>query len=188
MDRGELPYATTLVIEGNTLYRAAGSSKSEIAQAIASPWFELGIQTPQLGAAARPAAFAYSRLLAVKIGKSEASNGPLLPISTKALVRTETQSLVSEEDNLVCEIEAIFKRLQSNGVKLMIVILPPGASQDSPNMRIPLEISRRAKIPLLDLTESLPAASVRFTDGVHMDPQSAAAALRTILKALDELT
>jgi hypothetical protein len=84
--------------------------------------------------------------------------------------------------------EAIFMRLQNKGVKLMIVILPPGKSKDTPNVRLPAEISRRTNVPLLDLTDSLPKDSVRFTDGVHMDPQSAAAALRTILKALDELT
>jgi hypothetical protein len=187
MDRGELPYAPILVIEGNTFYRAVGSNKSEIAQAIASPWFEIGINTPQLSASARPAAFAYSRLLAAKIGRSEGPDGRLLPVSTKALVCTETQHLAKNEGHLICEMEAIFMRLQNKGVKLMIVILPPGKSKDTPNVRLPAEISRRTKVPLLDLTDSLPKDSVRFTDGVHMDPQSADAALRTILKALGEL-
>jgi hypothetical protein len=50
---------------------------------------------------------------------------------------------------------------------------------------MPYELARVAGIPLLDLSKDLPPGSVRYTDGIHMAPASAAAALRSILAALE---
>ena len=185
MDVGILPIAPVLIIEGNTLYRAVGGQVSEISKAIRSPWFKMGIRIPQLGATARPSAFAYSKLLARKIGSMQGPNGPMLPISNITIIPAPDSGLPADADALVREVESICKRLQARGVRLMLVMLPPGAATDSLNRRIPYEVSCRSRIPLLDLNAGLPPDAVRYTDGVHMDPTSAAAALRSILAALN---
>jgi hypothetical protein len=184
MDAGSLPIAPVLVIEGNTLHRALAAQVTEITKAIHSPWFKIGTRISQLGATARPSAFAYSKLLARKIGNMEGPNGPMLPVSSIASIQVPDSSLPADADVLVREVDSIFKRLQARDVRLMLVMLPPGAATDSLNRRIPYEISSRSLIPLLDLNAGLPANAVRYTDGVHMDPTSAAAALRSILAAL----
>lgn len=184
MDQGVLPIAPVMIIEANTLYRALDGQTSEISKAIRSPWFKMGTHVPQLGATARPAAFAYSKLLAAKIGPIEGAEGPLLPISNVPVIQTSASELPVEADALVREIESIVNRLQTRGVQLILVMIPPAAEADSLETRIPTEVSYRAQIPLLDLTASLPRDAVRLTDGVHMDPPSAAAALRSILSAL----
>ncbi len=187
IDQGLLPATGVLVIEGNTFYRATGDPISEIHNALRSPWFRVGLQLPLLSAYARPAAFLYSPLLARKIGRAQGPAGPLLPVSSVPEVVSHPNHLSDEARTLVDEMAGIFQRLQSRNIRLLLVILPPGAEADSPNIRIPRELSRLSGVPLLDLTRNLPPDAVRYTDGVHMDPASAAKALRTILMALDRL-
>lgn len=62
-------------------------------------------------------------------------------------------------------------------------MFPPGAEPASPNRRLPEELARRAGLPFWDLANAIPPGMVKFTDGVHMDPASATAAVRTIFKA-----
>jgi hypothetical protein len=185
IDQGLLPCAPVLVIEGNTLYRSTSGQMSETAKAIRAPWFRAGIMVPQLGATARPAAFAYSKLLARKIGRAEGPVGPMLGEGNVAAARSRNASLPACAESLVCEIDAIIQRQRSKGVRLLIVILPPGAAENSLNIQIPKALSAKSGVPLLDLTSDLPVGAVLYTDGVHMAPASAAAALRTILAALD---
>lgn len=186
IDQGLLPKAQTLIIEGNTLLRARGGIESEIARAIRSPWFQVGRHYQLLGATARPSAFAYSKLLAKKIGFADGPNGPLLPVSTSAKIWQIADDLPADANQLVDELTAIIQRLKQQNTQVMIVILPPGADPDSLNLRIPHQLSRRASVPLLDLTKNLPQGAVQLTDSSHMAPASAAAALRTILAALTQ--
>jgi len=182
MDAGRLPIAPKLIIEGNTLYRSASGATSEIGRAIASPWFQVGNQIPNLGATARPAAFAYSRLLAGKIGLSPGPVGEALPCRSLPHVAVEAQDLPAAADPWVSKLAALLKRLEARGCQCLLVIIPPGANGNSLNIRIPRELSRRSQVPLLDLTDGLPPGAVLLTDGVHLAPQSAAETLRAILK------
>lgn len=186
MDQGILPGAPVMVVEGNTFYRSVGGQVSETSKALHSPWFRAGNRFPLLGATARPAAFAYSKLLARKIGRAEGPVGPMLPVAVEAFIRKNQQPLPTDAEALVQEATAIIGRLRQKNTRLVLVILPPGAAPDSLNIRIPKALSERAAVPLLDLTDGLPKGAVRYTDGVHMAPASAAAALRTILAALEK--
>jgi hypothetical protein len=187
MDAGILPAAPIIVIEGNTLYRSVDGLESETSKALRSPWFRIGNLVPAFGATARPSAFAYSKLLAGKIGTAEGPAGPSLPVDEKPLIRQNQQPLPADAKAVLEETSAIIDRLRQRGIRLMLVILPPGGVHDSLNMRIPASLSGHAGVPLLDLASSLPEGAVRYTDGVHMDAPSAAAALRSILRALDDL-
>ncbi|MEP3214054.1 MAG: hypothetical protein ABJQ29_12710 [Luteolibacter sp.] len=53
-------------------------------------------------------------------------------------------------------------------------------------MQIPIALSQASATPFLDLTKDLPPGAVTYTDGIHMAPASAAAALRSILTALEK--
>ena len=187
IDQGHLPAAGILVIEGNTFYRATGDQISEIHKALRSPWFRVGLHLPLLSAYARPAAFLYSPLLARKIGRAQGPDGPLLPVSSVPEKVSQSSPLSDEGRALVEEMVAILQRLQSRNIRLLLVILPPGADEGTPNILIPRELSRLSGVPLLDLTRNLPPDAVRYTDGVHMDPASSAKSLRTILMALDKM-
>lgn len=71
MDEGLLPTAPQLIIEGNTLSRGTSQESSEISRAINSPWFKAGLIFRNLGATARPAAFAYSFLMSHQLRASD---------------------------------------------------------------------------------------------------------------------
>jgi hypothetical protein len=179
IDRGILPRAKWIVIEGNTLLRAISPRPSEVARAMEAPWFKLGRQIRAFSAASRPSTLLYGQLLSHKTGRFPPP-GEGLPISHHPLLRYEPVSLSPSEIQLVDECADIVTRLRAAGSRFLIVFLPPGAPPDSPNFRIPLALAVRAGIPFWDLTKELPQGAVRFTDGVHMDARSAAATVDSI--------
>lgn len=184
LGRGVLPSAPILVIEGNTLYRSVGGHQSEIAKAMSAPWFQVGRRVFNLGATARPSAFAYSQLLAGKLGKTPGMDGPTLPIKTKPAIATLATALSADGEVLVAEMAEVCERLKARRISLVLVMLPSEADSTLVGRQIPMALSRAAGVPFWDLTADLPANAVKFTDGVHMDPASAAATLRTILSKM----
>jgi hypothetical protein len=95
--------------------------------------------------------------------------------------------LPKSAEELVAELLEICGRFRERGCSILIAQLPPGDAPETMYTRIPYELSRTAGIPMLDLTKDLPPGSVRYTDGIHMAPASAAAALRSILNAIKTL-
>ncbi len=188
IDNGILPLPAMLVIEGNTLYRELSPNASVVAGVMKSPWFRIGRAVPNLGASARPSAFAYSILLERKIGRADI--GEKKPLIADAIPTVasgpDTTPLPANAAVLINELSELVKRLQSKGTKILIVQLPPGAEADTIDTRIPYALSYQTRIPILDLSKNLPPNSVTYTDGIHMAPASAAAALRSILHALDK--
>lgn len=186
IDRGILPLPPVLVIEGNTLYRELGAGEGLVAQVMDSPWFGVGRKVPNLGATARPSAFAYSILLERKVGRADEGERLPLPVPSVPLIPpADAESLPEKASALIAELTAITGRFRERGCRMLIVQLPPGAASDSMHTRIPYELSRASGISLLDLAKDLPPGAVKYTDGVHMAPASAAAALRSILNALE---
>ena len=188
IDKGILPLPPILVIEGNTLYREQGAGKSLVAEVMDSPWFGVGRRVPNLGATARPSAFAYSILLERKVGRADEGERLPLPVPALAMIPPPDAAPLPEKASaVIAELTAITERFRERGCRMLIVQLPPGAEADSMNTRIPYEFSQASGIPLLDLSKDLPQGAVRYTDGIHMAPASAAAALRSILMALENL-
>jgi hypothetical protein len=186
IDSGLLPLPPILVIEGNTLLHGLGLSGKQISSFLHSPWFSVGRKVPNLGATARPAAFAYSILLERKVGRADQGEKLPLPVIATASIPTPgLEPLPEKAASVVAELAAITARFRERGCRMLIVQLPPGAAPEKMNTRMPYELSRVTGIPLLDLSKDLPAGSVRYTDGIHMAPASAAAALRSILAALE---
>lgn len=181
IDQNIIPPAHLIVIEGNTLLHDLEQRGWEISQALHSPWFRIGVHFPLLSATGRPSAFVYSKLLSLKTGDADHHDGPVLPVSSHATPYPQAQEISESAELLIEEITPIFDRLKAQGIRILLVILPPGTDEDSLNIKIPRELSRRTSTPLLDLTDGLPDDAVHYTDGVHMTPESAAAALRTIL-------
>lgn len=189
IDKGILPLPPVLVIEGNTLYRELNPSESVVAGIMDSPWFKVGRKVPNLGATARPSAFAYSILLERKVGRADDGEKTSLPVDTQPVIASasDVAPLPRDAADLVDELALLVERLQSKGTKVLIVQLPPGAAPDSMYTRLPYSLSQKAGVPILDLIRDLPTGSVTYTDGIHMAPASAAAALRSILAALENM-
>lgn len=188
IDKGILPLPPILVIEGNTLYREQGGGKSLVAEIMDSPWFGVGRKVTNLGATARPSAFAYSILLERKVGRADEGGKLPLPEAAIAMIPPPgLEPLPEKAASVVAELAAITARFRERGCRMLIVQLPPGAAPEKMNTRMPYELSRVTGIPILDLSKDLPPGSVRYTDGIHMTPASAAAALRSILAALDKM-
>ena len=184
MDKGIIPRAPELIVEGNTLYRAVGAGETELAAALGKQWFRRGVAIPNLGAAARPSSVAYTLLMERKMGSASAGSAPVIPTRTRPVLVAGAPAQVSPAGNvLLDELTGILARLTAAGTKIIIVMLPPGAQAGTPNRVLPEELARRSGLPFWDLAAAIPPDSVRFTDGVHMDPPSAAAALRTLLDA-----
>ena len=186
IDKGVLPLPPVLVIEGNTLYREQGAGDSLVGQVMDSMWFGVGRKITNLGATARPSAFAYSILLERKVGGAGGGERLPLPVSFTVVVPPPSgEILPAKAQAVVSELSAIIGRFKARGCKMLIVQLPPGADAEALYTRIPYALSRETGVPILDLAKDLPPGTVKYTDGVHMAPASAAAALRSIIMALD---
>lgn len=184
IDRGHIDCPPEIIVEGNTLYRAVGQGPGEVARAMESRWFEVGRDLPNLGATARPSAFLYSWLMERKHGGATGGARQELPIGSRPRIpgEVEAPALSGPEQELVADLVGVLRRLEDRGCRITVVMLPPGAGVETPNRRIPLALAFRAGVRWWDLNEGLPAGAVRYTDGVHMSPASAAATMATLLE------
>ena len=187
MDNGLITPPEILIIEGNTLVHDLESRGWEIEKCIGSFWFETGKSVPILSAGSRPAAFAYSVLLERKIGTQQSANTVSFPTFTSPVISEKPGVLPEQAEALVTELSGILGRLRKQGVKLMLVQLPPASDPETLNSRFPMALSRTAQIPFLDLSKGFPADALTYTDGIHLAPSSANAVLRKILSALQTL-
>ena len=187
MDKGILPTAPLLIVEANSLSFELEKRGKEIGEAISSRWFDFGIKTPNLGATARPTAFAYSWLMARSSGSAPNMEQEYLPVTTKPAILDPASApkLDPEETALVDEVAAILGRLKKNGSKILIVMIPPGAEADSAQMEIPRAVAAKSGLPWWDLTESLPQDSVSYSDGLHLDAASAQKVMLTLMRELE---
>lgn len=185
MDRGLLPVAPVLIIEANTLSYELEHRGKEIAAAIDSDWFKLGTRCSNVGATARPTAFAYSWLMARKDGaRAAVSDG--LPISTKPGVLDPSQApeLDGAASKLVDEVAAMLERLKAKGSRIFIVMIPPGAKAGM-MPGLPRALACKSGTPWWDLNVGLPPDAVAYTDGLHLDGPGAAKVLATLLRGID---
>ena len=184
IDRGLIACPPQLMVEGNTLYRAVDQGPGEVARAMESRWFEVGRDLPNLGATARPAAFLYSWLMERKHGVAAGMDRDGLRLESRPRIPAmdEAPALNPAEEELITELGGILRRIEAKGCRIILVMLPPGADLDSPNRRIPMALACRAGVSWWDLNEGLPAGAVRYTDGVHMSPASAAATMASLLE------
>jgi hypothetical protein len=185
MDAGRIPRPPAMIIEGNTLYRAVGAEETELAAAMRQRSFRTGVEIPNLGAGGRPSAVAYTLLMERKMGRVDPAAIEPLPVSSRpaSLVEARAKEFSKAEDALLEELKGILQRLTAAGSKVTIVVLPPGADATSAQRTLPAELARRSGLPFWDFAGAIPRGAVHYTDGVHMDPPSAAAALRTLLDA-----
>jgi hypothetical protein len=128
IDKGILPLPPILVIEGNTLYREQGAGKSLVAEVMDSPWFSVGRKFPNLGATARPSAFAYSILLERKVGRADEGERLPLPVPALAMIPPpDAEPMPEKASAVIAELTAITERFRERGCRMLIVQLPPGA-------------------------------------------------------------
>lgn len=180
IDRGQLPAAPVILVEANTLSYALEDRGREIAAAIGSDWFKLGARIPNLGATARPTAFAYSWLMAKKDGPAHASDEGL-PVSSKPAVLdpADAPALDPAAAALVEELSGIIRRLEARGSRVILFVLPPPPKPGA-QAELPRALAARTGTPWWDLNQNLPADAVRFTDGLHLDAPGAAKVLATL--------
>ncbi len=181
MDEGLLPTAPLMIIEANTLAYELEHRGKEIGKAIHSDWFKVGIKAPNLGATARPTAFAYSWLMARKADGGVASGNAVLPVTSKPRVLDPATSPALDEKStaLVEEMAGILGRLKSRGSEISIIMLP-GVPKDFPRKEIAVALACKSGVPWWDLTEGLAEGAVGFTDGLHLDAPSAQKVMNTL--------
>ncbi len=184
MDQGILPAAPLLIVEANSLAFELEGRGKEIGAALGSHWFQLGIDYPNLGATARPAAFAYSWLMGRKLAGDGSATPEPLPIgSHPAYVDSPSlPKLDVRSTALVDEVSGILDRLKAKGSEIMIVMLPPGSADSS----IPKAIAAQSQVRWWDLTEGLPPGAVSFSDGLHLDAPSAQKVMTALMQTAGE--
>ncbi|WP_367875283.1 hypothetical protein [Luteolibacter sp. Populi] len=183
MDAGMIPRPPCLIVEGNTLHRAVNAGETDVAKAMHKSWFRRGIAVPNLSAAGRPSAIAYTLLMERKMGAGGSPDVAPFEVTTQPTRSPAPQQTSNEEDVLLEEAAGILRKLGAAGSKITIVMFPPGAGAASADRRLPEELARRAGLPFWDLANAIPPGMVKLTDGVHMDPASATAVVRTIFQA-----
>ena len=185
IDRGLIDAAPVVVIEVNTLAYDLDGRGSQISEAISGPWFQVGRQHRNLGATSRPTAFAYSWL----ISKKEGPPAPIersLPIQSRPALYPGpgSEGLTPMEAGYVDELVDIIDRLQGRGCRVVLVMLPPGEVEGSAELRVARALGERSNAEWWDLTRGLPEDTVLFTDGRHMEAESAAMTMGTLQKGL----
>lgn len=190
IDRGDLRAAPVIVVEANSLAFELQHRGKEIAESIGSDWFKLGCKVPNLSATARPTAFAYSKLLVRS--KAEVKDG--LPISTqpRRLPLAPVPELEEDASKLANELAGIFHRLEERGSKILLVMMPPGPRPDlMPGTvlgDLPVALASRSGVLYWDLNEGLPKEAVAYTDGLHLDAESAGKVMAQIVRGVDGMS
>lgn len=184
IDQGHIKPAPLIVVEMNTLAYDLMGLGSEIEEAIDTKWFKIGRKIPNLGATARPTEFAYSWLMEKKFGKPETPTEGL-PINTRPRVLTGEVTLSTDEQNFVTGTCALLSRIRENGSRILLVMLPPGEAEGSQELRIAEAIAIQSKLPYWDLNLDLPKDAAGFTDGRHMDAETAGRTLKTLRQLLE---
>ncbi|MBB5353632.1 hypothetical protein HNR46_003893 [Haloferula luteola] len=185
LDQGLLSPAPVIAIEANTLAYDLDGRGSQMSQALEGEWFHVGERIPVLGATARPTAFAYSWLMKWKDGDPVAV-GEALPTSSRPGVFHSAPSgeLSSGEENLVAELAGIIGRLQQGGRRVVLVLLPPGEIEGTPEWRVAHALAERSGAEWWDLNDGLARNQLGFTDGRHMDATSAAMTMASLAREL----
>jgi len=185
IDEGLLPSAEVIFVEANTLsYELEGMGK-ETAAAIRSDWFEAGMKIPNIGATARPTAFAYSWLEARRNRESFAEAGAVSPFAGSSGFSTLDAAPGlpdAREQRLVEEISGILSRLKYSGADVKLVLLPAGGQETGLDLRIARAVAAETRLPWWDMTAGIPAEAIGYTDGRHMDAAAAAFVVDALLK------
>ncbi len=186
IDEGRLPRAPILIVEANTL-AVALAGESQIASAMRKPWFQAGIRVPLISAYARPAAFLYSPLLSSRTGNYNTEAAEDLGVITTPVRPSSLWSRFEVDDkqrSLIDDISPRLKNLERKGSRVILVWLPPGRPNDDPPPSWILKLAAEAGAEWWDLGQDAAASEVTLTDHIHMDAESAAKTLRSILKGL----
>lgn len=187
MVRGEILAAPTVLIEGNTLYKAATDPDPGLARAMESPWFRVGERWRSLSATARPSSILYSYLLMRRHGYAEVSKDPGKPLTKPSLIREPgLRPLDKTEERLVDELVGAIRSIREGGAKVLIYDLPPAAPDESANARVAKALASRSGTLHWDLSTALSADEFQTTDGFHLDPSSAARVMKLLLNEVEQ--
>lgn len=187
MDKEFLPTAPILVIEANTVHLAMKQEASEVGAAMERPWFQAGMRVPSISAYARPSAFAYSQLLAKKIGgfgDPAADDDLRITSSPKPPLLQAPEPLATGEQALVDELAPLLKRLQNRGCRTVFVLLPAGRRSDTSLPAWLTTLVTESNSEWWDLATEVDPSLIVLTDHIHMSAPSAARTARTLMKGL----
>ncbi len=176
-----IPKAEVLIVECNNLTRGLQSFEGTVGEAIGGLSFRLGNRMPQLSSAARPSGFFYSLLMRFRLDPSKGPEGPRLDVRSSPFLVEEATQITNEDGELVTELARIINDLKDQGVRVLLVMYPPGVEGDSRNRKIAQNLSLSTNTPYWDLMNKLPEGSFELTDQVHMDRRSADRTLRAML-------
>lgn len=187
MDQGILPSAPTLFIEVNTFERALEEKPSEIAVAMNSLWFKVGLNATCFGAYARPAAFVYSSLLAKKIG-GVGSTDPTMDLQVETrptqISPPTDAKLTEQQKRVIRDVAGIVSRLRERGSRCVFLWLPPGRERGSAPPPWIAAMVAESNSEWWDLGTEADRSLITLTDGVHMAAPSAARTVISLMKAV----
>jgi hypothetical protein len=185
IDEGLLPSAEVIFVETNTLSYELDGLGGETAAAIRSDWFKVGMKIPNLGATARPTAFVYSWLESRRNRDAIAGAGEVSPYAGSSgffILGAAPQLEDLREERLVEEICGILSRLKYNGADVRLLLLPAGGKETELDLRIARAVAARTRFPWWDMAAGIPADSIGYTDGRHMDAAAAAFVVDALLE------
>jgi hypothetical protein len=179
MANGLVPSPRWLVVETNTLFAANNPSESLVVRGCGRPGFVLGSEFPLLGASARPAAMIYSFLSR----RGNVMRADAYPVDVTPIAVLDFDSPSEHERLLMENYSKHLEMIADRGVKILLAHVPAGIRQER-DQKLELwgasVLCRNHGYPFVDLEKQIGRDRLTFTDGVHLDPQSAASILTTI--------
>lgn len=179
---GKIDTPQWLVIEANTLYGGVGFGDTLIVKGAQGPWFSVGAHLPLVGASARPSGMLYAKLLRrPKVLTGEAF--AVTPNQIEPVTSDPLRDFKEGDKKRFNDYVATLEQLQQRGVKILIATYPAGVMTEREAFLVKTTISHlamRFPVTYLDLEKQIPRGDLKFTDSVHLDPESAARVLKTI--------
>lgn len=181
LSSGRVALPKWVVIESNTLYGGIDFGDSLALQNSQGLWFKAGSRFPLLGASARPSAMIYHKLLR---RPKVLSSAPVSLQSSRVTTIGEI-TLTKKEQYRLEQYEQSVKLLLKNNVRIVMVIFPAGKMREREKklvMHTVAKLTQSNEVKYVNLEEQIPRENLEFTDGVHLNPESAAKVLSSLIE------
>lgn len=179
LSTGRVALPQWVVIETNTLYGGIGFQESLVLRNTQGQWFMVGSRITLLSASARPSAMLYQKLLRrpkVLTSDSFSIRATKLSLNDKIVFTKAEQERYEEYEKSV-------NMLLEKGVKVILMQFPAGRMRDKEKKLVDYTVSKlteTGKASYVNMEVQIPREKLAFTDGVHLNPESAAKVLSSV--------
>ena len=182
--RNDIP--CTMLIDTSTLFIRSDKNDLALRDAICSPTMALGKWLPFLRPESRPSSLIYC---SIKGLRDRTGGGILLDAKKRSGSHSANGGGAWVEDRYYIEVRDAISDCQKRGMRIALLSIPRGEGWGERCSGAERRLADELGVPLLEpgVTLAESKATLRFTDGVHLDVQSAKAVAEEIIREMCSL-